>query len=201
MTTWIYTDDGPIEYDDTTRTATDYSTDPPTTRDYTPEENADADHRLTTEARLDDHETRIVALEAAVFPPDPDPTPGEPIDAPTWADLGGVWPNGTLLLDGGRVWRNVSGVPLTTPPTGFPGDPAQWGHLFVPVTEPDPDPDPDPGRPEGYVGPWDAATRYEVGDVCDRGGRYYRCKVAHGAEYQGTWGPPQASVWDDLGPA
>ena len=25
--------------------------------------------------------------------------------------------------------------------------------------------------------------------------------VAHGAEYAGTWGPPQGSVWTDIGPA
>ena len=39
-----------------------------------------------------------------------------------------------------------------------------------------------------------------AGDVVSRSGRYYRCKVAHGPEYQGTWGPPQGNVWDDLGP-
>lgn len=26
-------------------------------------------------------------------------------------------------------------------------------------------------------------------------------QVAHDPEYQGTWGPPQASVWDDIGAA
>ena len=39
------------------------------------------------------------------------------------------------------------------------------------------------------------------GDRCTRGGRLYECLVAHGAEYAGTWGPPQATVWKDLGPA
>ena len=44
----------------------------------------------------------------------------------------------------------------------------------------------------------DDATR-KVGDVVDRGGRYYRCVTAHGAAYQGTWGPPAAGVWTDIG--
>ena len=51
------------------------------------------------------------------------------------------------------------------------------------------------------VAAWSASARYEVGDRCTRGGRLYECLVAHGAEYAGTWGPPQASVWTDLGPA
>lgn len=70
-----------------------------------------------------------------------------------------------------------------------------------PEPEPDPEPDPEPEHPEGYVGPWSKDATYKVGDVVDRNGEYYRCKVAHGPEYQGTWGPPQGSVWDDLGPA
>ena len=71
-----------------------------------------------------------------------------------------------------------------------------------PPVDPDPEPDPpdEPERPEGYVGSWNLTTSYEVGDVVDRDGRYYRCKVAHGAEQQGAWGPPQHAVWDDLGP-
>ena len=41
---------------------------------------------------------------------------------------------------------------------------------------------------------------YKVGDVVDRDGTYYRAKVAHGAAYAGTWGPPLPSVWDVVGP-
>lgn len=62
------------------------------------------------------------------------------------------------------------------------------------------DPDPEPTHPAGYVGPWSADADYTVGNVVDRSGRYYRAKVAHGAAYAGTWGPPLPSVWDDLGP-
>ena len=187
--------------DDTTRTVTDHRTEPPTTRPYTQAEDDAADARLAAGARLDDHEARISAIEAHLWPADPDPEPGTTPDAPTWDDLSpaGWWYDETLLADGGKVWRNVSGGVLTTPPSGFPGDPSAWTRLFVEAA-PGPDPDPEPDRPEGYVGPWSADARYEIGDVVDRGGHYYRCKVAHGAEYGGTWGPPQASVWTDLGP-
>ena len=61
---------------------------------------------------------------------------------------------------------------------------------------------PDPTTPDDpTVAAWSASARYEVGDRCTRGGRLYECLVAHGAEYTGTWGPPQASVWTDIGPA
>ena len=94
---------------------------------------------------------------------------------------------------------NVTSVPLTTAPSGFPGAPSQWSHMFVEhggAVEPEPE----PGRPEGYVGTWSANADYKVGDVVDRGGTYYRAKVAHGAAYAGTWGPPLPSVWDVVGP-
>lgn len=39
------------------------------------------------------------------------------------------------------------------------------------------------------------------GDEVTRNGRAYRCLVAHGAAYQGTWGPPTVGVWLDIGPA
>lgn len=31
--------------------------------------------------------------------------------------------------------------------------------------------------------------------AADGAGLTYRCLVAHGAAYQGAWGPPLASVW------
>lgn len=151
-------------------------------------------------AKMDDLEARVARIEAHLWPaPDAPTDPTDPT-VPTWGDLGGVWPNEGLLLEGGVVYRNISGVPLTDPPSEFPGAPARWKHLFVVVVGgTDPTDPTDPTRPDGYVGPWSADDTYAVGDVVDRGGRYYRCKVAHGPEYQGTWGPPQVSVWDDLG--
>ena len=198
----IYTDGVLVEeWDDESRTYTDHRTGQ--SRPYTDEENSVADADAEQDARLDDHEARLRRIEEVVFPAPPDPEDLDDPSVPNWEDIGGVWPSEGLLRDGGKVYRNKSGVPLTTPPSGFPGDPGQWTHLFIEVgatTDPDPDPDPDPERPEGYVGPWDADATYAVGDVVDRDGRYYRCRVAHGPEYEGTWGPPQASVWDDIGP-
>ena len=194
-------------WDDETRTYTDHRTDPPTTRPYNADENAAADARAEAETRLDDLEARVTALEAVVMGGAVPDDPAGP-DVPEWADLSpaGWWYAGTLLRDvDGTIYRNTSGTVLTEPPSGFPGAGVAWlGQLFVKVTTgSDPDPDPDPTHPEGYVGPWSAQATYEVGDVCDRDGRYYRCKVAHGPEYEGTWGPgPSTStIWDDIGPA
>ena len=190
------------EWDDESRTYTHHGTG--TTRPYTDEENAAADARAEEQTRLNDLEARVAALEAVVMAAAVPDDPADP-DVPEWGDLSpaGWWYDGTLLRDvDGIIYRNTSGTVLTDPPSKFPGGGAAWlGRLFVvtPGADPDPEPEPDPTRPEGYVGTWDKDATYKVGDVCDRDGRYYRCKVAHGPEYQGTWGPPQASVWDDIG--
>lgn len=180
-----------LRMDDASRTVTDYTTDPPTVRDYTDEENNAADAQLGAAARLDDHESRIVRIEGHLWPAQPDPETLE--EAPEWS---GEWPAGGLLRDSGRVWRNVTTVPLTSRPSEFPGTPEQWSHLFVEVVigTVDPDPDPDPVWPN-WRGEWDAAATYAVGDHVSRGGIVYRCLVAHGAAYAGTWGPPTTGAW------
>lgn len=181
--------------DDDTRTVTTYDEQGQVieSRPYTEDENAAADQQISDAARLDDLAAKVALLWAAVFPPDPEPEPGEPVTAP---EFDGIWHPGTRISDGGKVWLNITPEPLTAPPSGFPGTPSQWDHLFVEVTG-----DTEPGdQPAGYVGPWDPDATYAIGNVVDRAGRYYRCKVAHGPEYQGEWGPPQASVWDDIGP-
>lgn len=189
-------------HDPATRTVTTYDETGAVTgsRPYTEAENAAADAAQADAARLDDLTERVAALEAwraeqQVADPD------RP-DAPTWAQLQppNWWMPEALLTDtDGTVYRNTSNTVLTMPPSGFPGGGISWrGDLFVVVTS-NPDPEPEPGRPEGYVGPWSPDADYTVGDVVDRDGRYYRAKVAHGAAYMGTWGPPAAGVWDDLG--
>lgn len=173
-------------------------------------ENEAADEALLSAVMLEDLTARVARIEAHLWPaePDPEPDPGNPADPPagvkTWEDWGGVWPNQTLLLDGGKTYRNISGVPLTTPPSAFPDGGAAWvGQLFEVVLQgegPDPDPDPDPERPEGYVGPWDKDDTYAVGDVVDKDGFYWECQIPHGAEYQGTWAPGVAhNVWTNIG--
>ena len=99
-----------------------------------------------------------------------------------------MWPAGALLLDGGKTWRSMTTVPLTTAPSGFPGAPSQWARLFVlaaAATQP----------PVVGVPAWSATAEYKIGDKVTRGGVTYQCLVAHGAAYGGTWGPPLPSVW------
>ena len=160
-----------------------------TWRAWTAEEIA---WQAEAEARLDDHGQRLARIEAHLWPAPPDPT--TPTDAPEWTE-GFVWPIGGLLREGEVVYRNVSGVPLTERPSMFPGSISQWGHLFVVVLAPTtPVPDPDPQYPQ-WRGEWSATADYLVGDHVTRGGVVYRCLVAHGAAYAGTWGPPTTGVW------
>ena len=143
-------------------------------------------------ARLNDLVARVARIEAHLWPAPPDPTTS---DDPTVDEFDGIWPAGGLIREGGTIWRNVSGVPLTTPPSGFPGAASQWGHLFVAVLAPEP--------PAPTVTPWSATTTYTVGDRCAKDGRVWECLVAHGPERQGTWapGPATPTVWRDIGPA
>lgn len=197
MSAHVYGKDGKLveSWDDTTRTYTDHRTGQ--SRPYTAEENAATDARAAQAATLTDLEARVAALEAwqasVVGADQPaNPTPDDPA-VPTWGDLVPPhhWLPGTLLRDGGKVWRNTSGTIITTPPSGFPGNGQPWiGQLFVVVASAPTTPPPTPAAPE-----WSATAAYKVGDLCTRGGVTYRCLVAHGPEYQGTWGPPQASVW------
>src|SRR5690606_34129974 len=157
-------------------------------------ERAKTDDEIAAEAeqnaRLTNLEQRIAMLEAVVFPAPADPTTPTDPGVKTFEEHGGVWPAGGLLREQDVVFRNVAGMPLTTPPSLFPGGIDQWTHLFVVVLgEVIIDP-PDPDRPAGYVGTWDAATTYNVGDVVDRNEQYYKCLIKHGSEYGGTWGPP-----------
>lgn len=108
--------------DDITRTVTTYdeSGQVTATRPYTAAENTAADAAVADAATLTDVLARLERIEAHLWPPaDPDADP--PADVPTMADYAGVWPAGRLLLDGGKVWRNTTSIPLTTAPSGFPG--------------------------------------------------------------------------------
>lgn len=185
-------------WDENTRTVTDYTQDPPATRPYTPEENAAADARISQEVMFTDLQARLERIEAALWPAPPDPEDPEDPTIPEWTDWNGVWPANTLLRDGGKVWRNVASVPLTTRPTEFPGGTGKWAHLFVGVggtaTEPEPEPEPNPEYPQ-WKGEWNKDSSYVPNDHVSRNGVVYKCLIAHGAAYQGTWGPPATGVW------
>lgn len=157
-----------------------------TARPWTADETAAA---IARDASMTDVLARLARIEAELWPPQPDTTPSA--DVPTMAGYGGVWPIEGLLSEGGKVWRNVSGVPLTTAPSGFPGLASAWAHLFVEVT---PTATTTTTLPPG-VPAWSATDTYKVDDKVTRGGVTYKCLVAHGAAYAGTWGPPNGSVW------
>ena len=158
-------------------------------RPYTAEENAAADQAAVDAAQsaaLLDLESRVARIEAHLWPP-VDPDADVPATVPTMADYAGIWPAGQLLSDGGKVWRNTTTVPLTMAPSGFPGQPSQWGHLFTEVTVIPPAP---------TAPAWsDASVAYKVGDLVSYSGVVYRCLQAHTS--QAGWTPSAiASLWD-----
>ena len=185
-----------IDHNDTTRTVTTYDEAGAvtSTRPYTAEENAAADAAIADAARLASIEQRLARIEARLWPPaDPDADP--PADVPTMADYNGVWPAGQLLSDGGKVWLNITMVPLTTPPSGFPGGGAAWvGHLFVEHAAPEPDPEP------GILA-WAVGQTVKVGDKRTHNGRVWTAKLDHTTH--AGWAPNAAThaVWTDSGPA
>lgn len=120
-------------------------------------------------------------------------------ETPEWGDLATahVWPAGALLSDGGKIWRNITTVPLTTPPSGFPGAPSEWGHLFVEVeTGAEPEPEPEPG-----ILAWAIGQTVASGDKRTHDGRLWLAKLAHITHI--GWAPSASTyaVWADIGPA
>ena len=192
MSGWLPVTDAARPADTATAT-TDYSVDlvagtPTVTwtpRPWTAEELA---ARAEQSARLDDLAARVARIEAHLWPAPLDPTvPDDPAVA-DWATLGGIWPDQGLLREGGIIWRNVSGVPLTTPPSGFPGQPEQWGHLFVAVLTPEPEPDPEPTVAD-FVQPTGAHDAYAKGARVRFDGKVYESKV-DGNAYSPSSDPP-----------
>ena len=176
------------QWDDTARVYRQWDPQPPhpllIERPYTEDESAAVDAATAEAALLTDLAARVARIEAHLWPapPDPDTTTG----VPTMTDYSGVWPAGGLLLDGGKVWRNTTTVPLTTAPSGFPGAPSQWTHLFVEVTVIPPAP-----TAPAWSG---ASVAYEVDDLVSYSGVVYRCLQAHTS--QAGWTPSAvASLW------
>ena len=173
-------------WDDASRTVTDYTADPPGVRDYTVEENAAADAAVADAARLDSIEARLARIEAHLWPAPPDPTS----TARTWAEHAGVWPHGTLLDDGGIIWRNIAGAPLTEPPSRFPGGGAAFGHLFERVTS-----DTQSDEWPAWQQPTGAHDAYPLGAPVTHNGRHWTSNIAANPYAPDVYG------WTDHGPA
>ena len=185
-------------HSDTSRTVTTYDAEgkPTGTRPYTEQENAAADAQIAQSALLTDLTERIARIEAALWPAPPDPEDPEDPSIPEWADWNGVWPASALLRDGGKVWRNITSVPLTTRPTEFPGGTSKWAHLFVEVITGTVDPDPDPYT--AWVQPTGSHDAYILGAKVTHNGRLWECTQVNAGvnSYEpGVWG------WTDIGAA
>ena len=113
-----------------------------------------------------------------------------------WDDLQTphVWPDQTLLADGGKTWRNVSGEPLTTRPSEFPGNPGQWGHLFVEVKAKPGEPS-EPDEWPAWVQPLGTVGLYGKGAKVSHAGRRWTSDADNNVWAPGVYG------WTDHGPA
>ena len=119
------------------------------------------------------------------------PDTGHPVDWPPYRQPTGAhdaYPVGRVIRwTDGRLYRAVrSGVAHS--PAEYPAD---WTDVTDDLTGVDP-----PDTPTAAE--WSAAASYAVGDLVSRGGAVYRCLIAHGAEYAGTWGPPATGVWESV---
>ena len=83
-------------------------------------------------------------------------------------------------------------MPLTTPPSGFPGRPSAWKRLFVAVISADTTP-----TVAAWVRPTGAHDAYSFGNQVTFNGHLWESNVA--GERTNTW-KPGIFGWDDLGP-
>lgn len=155
------------------------------TRDYSADEIAAVLSTAEQDARLDDLAARIARIEATLWPAPDDPS--DPDDE-TISEFNGVWPAGGLIREDGTIWRNISGVPLTTAPSGFPGNPSAWVHLFVAVISETTEP-----TVAAWVQPTGAHDAYGLGDQVTHGGHLWQSNVDANVWEPGVYG------WDDLG--
>ena len=128
------------------------------------QDDAAADEGAADEDQADDADTDAAAQAST------DPA------IKTWAQWGGVVPAGSLLKDtDSKVYRNVAGVPLTTPPSGMPGGPGPWTHLWAVITI------------SAGGAAWATGVAYKVGDVVTYQSKTYKCAQAHSS--QAGWDP------------
>ncbi len=107
---------------------------------------------------------------------------------PVWRQPTGAhdaYPLGWVTRHDNKLWRSDRAANVWEPGTTDAG----WIDVTAELTGVDP-----PETPTAE--PWSASASYAVGDLASRGGVVYRCLIAHGAEYAGTWGPPATGVWE-----
>ena len=135
---------------------------------------AQVKEEVLTSSSLGDLEARISRIEAFLWPAQPDPTEEEAGDVKTFTDWDGVVPAGSLVKEAdGKVYRNVSGVPLTTPPSGMPGAISMWTHLWLQVAGGTSNP------PTGTAPNWTDGVAYKIDDRVTFEGKRYKCIQAH----------------------
>ena len=117
------------------------------------------------------------------------PDTGQAGDWPPYRQPTGAhdaYPTGRVIRwTDGRLYRAVR-LGVAHSPAEYPAD---WTDVTDDLTGVDP-----PDTPTAAE--WSAAASYAPGDLVSRGGIVYRCLIAHGAEYAGTWGPPATGVWE-----
>ena len=170
-----------ITWDDTARTVTDYTTDPPTVRPYTAQENAAADAARAAQAEAEQQQARYVTHEAIL-----DATAalmenahedGQPWVQPQGAH--NAYPLGRTVTHNGKTWENLT--PANTHEPGVSG----WREVVA----------------EGYpawVQPAGAHDAYILGAKVTHNGRLWECTQVNAGvnSYEpGVWG------WTDIGAA
>ena len=97
-------------HDDAARTVTDYTTDPPTVRDYTAEENAAADAALAAQAEAEQQQARYVTheaiLDATAALMEQAHTDGQPWVQPLGAH--DSYSVGRTVTHNGKTWENIT---------------------------------------------------------------------------------------------
>ena len=105
------------QWDDTTRTHTDYTTTPPTVRPYTAAENAAADADAAAEAERIEKEARMQAADAIVIATlalmDAAHVDGEAWVQPTGAH--DAYPLGSTVTHNGKTWESLTPANVWVP--------------------------------------------------------------------------------------
>ena len=142
---------------------------------------------------LVDTPPRVVAEQSAFLDARDGVAPAAGADVGAWpeyrqpAGAHDAYPAGRVVRWLGRLYRATRDGVAHSPVVS-----SDWVDVTYELAGSEPEPEPVASR-----GEWDPAATYAIGDTVTRGGVMYRCRVPHGAEYQGTWAPGVAwGVWE-----